>query len=328
MPHRPLWLAALLVLGAAAPAPAQEVDPAAMVDAMQKLGGKHPGLRPSFAKGVCGEITFTPTAEAASLSKAATFAAPSRGVVRLAVAGSSLKASDKGRTARGMSMALDLPGGAEHHLVLSSAAVFIVNDPADFVPFLEARLPDPATGKPDPARIKAFGDAHPETLRQAAYLKDAPVPASFAHSPFFGVNTFIFEDAAGAKRPGRWIVEPQAGVVGLTPEQIEKGPDDYLVEELRGRLAKGPVAWDVFVQLPEPGDPLLDATLQWPAERKRIKMGAFTVTAIDAAGVSGPCQPMMFDPLVLPAGVEPSDDPVLLVRSPAYAVSLSRRLEN
>jgi catalase len=34
---------------------------------------------------------------------------------------------------------------------------------------------------------------------------------------------------------------------------------------------------------------------------------------------------MMFDPLALPEGIEPSDDPVLQVRSPAYAVSLSRR---
>jgi catalase len=34
----------------------------------------------------------------------------------------------------------------------------------------------------------------------------------------------------------------------------------------------------------------------------------------------------MFDPMVLPQGIQPSDDPMLRVRSAAYAVSLSRRL--
>ena len=35
----------------------------------------------------------------------------------------------------------------------------------------------------------------------------------------------------------------------------------------------------------------------------------------------------MFDPLLLPEGIEPSNDPILLVRSEAYAISLSHRLE-
>jgi catalase len=33
----------------------------------------------------------------------------------------------------------------------------------------------------------------------------------------------------------------------------------------------------------------------------------------------------MFNPLQLPKGIEPSDDPILLARPAAYAVSLSRR---
>jgi catalase len=32
-----------------------------------------------------------------------------------------------------------------------------------------------------------------------------------------------------------------------------------------------------------------------------------------------------FDPLTLPAGMAPSDDPVLLVRSPVYSESYNRR---
>jgi catalase len=44
-------------------------------------------------------------------------------------------------------------------------------------------------------------------------------------------------------------------------------------------------------------------------------------------GTPGECEREMFDPLLLPEGIEPSNDPILLVRSEAYAVSLSRRLE-
>ena len=35
----------------------------------------------------------------------------------------------------------------------------------------------------------------------------------------------------------------------------------------------------------------------------------------------------MFNPVLLPAGIDPSEDPMLLIRAPAYAVSLSRRLQ-
>ena len=35
----------------------------------------------------------------------------------------------------------------------------------------------------------------------------------------------------------------------------------------------------------------------------------------------------MFNPVLLPAGIDPSEDPMLLIRAPAYAVSLSRRTQ-
>jgi hypothetical protein len=48
-----------------------------------------------------------------------------------------------------------------------------------------------------------------------------------------------------------------------------------------------------------------------------------------SAGPQGGAQTTVtiFDPLRLPEGIEPSNDPILLVRSEAYAISLSRRLE-
>ena len=43
------------------------------VNEMNKLWGRHPGIRANHAKGVVVEGTFTPTKDAASLSKAALF---------------------------------------------------------------------------------------------------------------------------------------------------------------------------------------------------------------------------------------------------------------
>ncbi len=38
------------------------------------------------------------------------------------------------------------------------------------------------------------------------------------------------------------------------------------------------------------------------------------------------CEPINFDPLVMVEGIGPTDDPILLFRSPAYAASFGKRL--
>lgn len=48
--------------------------------------------------------------------------------------------------------------------------------------------------------------------------------------------------------------------------------------------------------------------------------------AVEPAGRKGPCDAEQFDPNSLPDGIEPSDDPILKVRTDGYAISYSRRL--
>jgi catalase len=73
-----------------------------------------------------------------------------------------------------------------------------------------------------------------------------------------------------------------------------------------------------------PGDPTNDATIPWPADREYIDAGTLTVTGIEAEG-AGNCRDINFDPLVLPVGIAPSDDPLLSARSAVYSVSFARR---
>jgi catalase len=45
----------------------------------------------------------------------------------------------------------------------------------------------------------------------------------------------------------------------------------------------------------------------------------------DSPQLSGDCRDINYDPLVLPSGIEGSDDPLLAARSAAYAASYMRR---
>jgi catalase len=64
----------------------------------------------------------------------------------------------------------------------------------------------------------------------------------------------------------------------------------------------------------------------WPANRKEFKAGTLTISsATPQAGA--PCEKINYDPLVMADGIEATDDPILKFRSPAYAVSFSKRMQ-
>ena len=53
-------------------------------------------------------------------------------------------------------------------------------------------------------------------------------------------------------------------------------------------------------------------------------MGTLTLDRVDAEDTSAATD-LNFDPLVLPAGIAPSDDPLLSARSAVYSQSFTRR---
>lgn len=322
-----LLVGTLVALAAPIPAAAAEATPEALVDALNAVFGKHKGLRASHAKGVCAEGRWLPTAEARALSTSLLFAGEGRVIARFSMAGGNPKVSDKSRTPRGLALHIELPGGAEHDFVLLSAPVFAAKDPDTFLGLLRARAPDPATGKPDPEKAKAFMDANPDTKVQPAYMAKAPITASYATTPYWGIHTFWLTDAQGAKKPVRWSFTPEAGVVGLSEEEQKQKGDDYLAAELHERLAKGPAAWTVRLHLGATGDPLDDPTATWPEDRPSVTVARLEIRAADPPGEKGACDPVMFRPDNLAPGFEPSADPILAIRSAAYAVSLARRME-
>ena len=103
---------------------------------------------------------------------------------------------------------------------------------------------------------------------------------------------------------------------------VEGSPDQVAAQVQR--LRQGPLRWHMIVTVAAPGDPVDDATKAWPADRRQVDVGTLTIDRAQAEE-NGACRNITFDPLILPAGMAASDDPLLPARSAVYSVSLTRR---
>jgi catalase len=325
---RSLAIGAASVALLAAPAAAQTApppSPIAVVDAFEAALGKISTHRPSHGKGICAAGSFTATPDGTRLSVSPVFSGqPIPTIIRFGVGGAGPAAPDTARSTRGLSVRFQAPGGVVWDMANISVPVFGSPTPQALVEGLLARSPDPATGRPDPEKVAAYVAANPKTTAQGRWLAANAPPASWATTPYWGVNAFRFRGQDGEVRHARWVFEPVAGTERLTEEQMRSLPRDYLADDLRRRVAAGPVAFDMWLQFPGPGDDLLDPTVAWPDDRPRTRVGRLTVTEV-APGQGGACDPISYLFLDQAPGVELSDDPTLRARAAAYAVSLSRR---
>ena len=298
------------------------LTPARLVDALQRnSGGVHPGYRRNHAKGVCVAGYFEGNGNASAYSVAPVFAVGRTPVVgRLAIPGGNPYVPDGSVPIRSLALRFDLPNGQQWRTGMNSMPVFPVATPQAFYAQQVASRPDPATGKPDPARLAAFFAAHPETAAFRAWARTARPSASFVTESYYGLDAFYFIDAQGGRHAVRWRMVPETTDAAAAPA----GDADYLVADLERRLATGPQRWRLLVTLARPGDPTDDATRAWPADRTTLDAGTL-VLASEQPQDSGPCRDVNYDPTVLPAGIAVSDDPLLPARSAAYADSYLRR---
>jgi catalase len=108
------------------------------------------------------------------------------------------------------------------------------------------------------------------------------------------------------------------------PAQSATQDKNYLFDDLIARVHRGPVQWHLVVTVGQAGDPTNDATLPWPSDRERLEVGTLTIDRVEGEA-PGNCRDINFDPLVLPSGIAPSDDPLLSARSAVYSQSFRRR---
>ncbi len=306
-------------------APSDTPLPVALVGALNTLShGPHAGYRANHAKGVMVEGVFTPSPGAVAFSKAPHFAKRVPVLVRFSdgTGVPNLPDADPNASPHGIAIRFQLPGGAFTDIVSISANGFPVATPEDFLAFLRAAAQSgPDVPKPTP--IEAFLGTHPAAVTFVTTPR--PPPVSFATLTFYGVNAFKFTNAEGVSHYARYQIVPVSGQQSLTAEQTKAADSNYLMDELPKRMAKGPVKFRLYAQVADDKDSIDDATVVWPDSRKRVLLGTLSLDHSIKDQVAAQ-KTIMFSPLNLQAGIEPSADPVLLARPSAYGVSFSQRI--
>ena len=214
---------------------------AELLDGLDKLaGGIHPGFRPVHAKGVMYSGTFTPSPDAAKLTRAPHAARPSTPVtVRFSASAGIPCVADNdpmGASPQGIAVRFHLAEHVHTDIIAHSHNGFPVRSGEEFLEFVQAAAAS-GPGGPSPPPIVAFLAAHPAA--KAFVEAPKPIPTSFARQAYFAITAFKFTNSAGQSRFGRFRFRPEAGTEFLTPEQAAKKTADFLAAELSQRLAKG-----------------------------------------------------------------------------------------
>src|SRR2546425_2269617 len=215
-------------------------------------GGVHPGFRPAHSKGLMCIGTFSPSPEAARLTRAPHATRPSTPVtVRYSNSTGipTMPDNDQARSGpRGIAVRFHLADHVHTDIVAHSTNGFPVRTGEEFLEFLRAAAAF-GTGKPE--ALGAFLAAHPNARRFVEAPK--PIPTSFAREAFFAVTSFKFTNAQGISRHGRFRIRPEAGTEYLSNDDAAAKSANFLFDEIGERLARGPVRLCAFGEMAGPG---------------------------------------------------------------------------
>lgn len=300
----------------------QRLTPKKLINVLETNNGVHPGFRRNHSKGVCVIGHFESSGEARSYSTAQVFNVARTPVVgRFALPAGNPYAPDNSVPIRSLALRFTQANGQQWRTGMNSMPVFPVGTPEAFYQLQQAQSPDPATGKPNPAAVPAFFGSHPEAAPFLAWIKTAKPSASYVTETYNSVNAFYLVNAAGQRQAVRWSMVPVAqDTAGATAPE----GGDFLEKDLVQRISAGPLRWQLNITLAHPGDPVNDASKAWPEGRKVLNAGTLVLESTQPQ-LNGECRDINYDPLVLPAGIEGSDDPLLAARSAGYATSYLRR---
>lgn len=296
-----------------------------LLDALDQLFGLHPGFRAVHAKGIIAKGSFTPSIAASKLTKAPHANRPTTPVVvRYSDFAGVPNVPDNdpnGSGPRGMAVRFYLADHVHTDIVAHSADGFPVSNAEEFLGFVRS-LATSGPNSPKPTPFETFLASHPATQRFVEIPK--PIPTSFARECFFSVAAYRFTNSEGVSRFGRYRLRPIEGNEYLSPEAAAKQTENFLVDEIAQRIAKGPVKFKVIVQLAQEGDDVNTSTAVWEGTREEINFGTISLDAM--ADQNDPeMRKIIFDPIPRVEGIDPSDDPLLEVRAAIYLLSGRRR---
>jgi catalase len=297
------------------------VSPDDAIEAIRGTGGAQPGCRALHAKGTLYRGTFTATPEASGLSRAQHLdGSDTPALIRFSNGSGNPAQRDGLSGVRGMAVKFTLPDGSTTDVSTQTARLFVSATPDGFVDLLKAMRP----GRTMPLRMAAYLATHPRVVRALPILREAGrIPASYATAEYHGLHAFRWVGADGSARFVRYHLRPAVGEEYLSTQAGRAKDPDFLTDELNARLQRGPVRFHLRVQVAGPNDSTVDPSAPW-SNSETTNVGTLVITGLDTEREHGG-DIVVFDPMRVTDGIEPSDDPVLHFRSLAYSASVKLR---
>jgi catalase len=286
----------------------------------ETMFGPHPGFRPAHAKGLMLSGTFKPAPSAQSLTRAPHAVRESTPVtVRFSNSTGLPALPDNVAEAnpRGLAIRFNLAEHVHTDIVSHSTDGFPARDGYEFLELLRAAA---ASGPdvPSPKPVEVFLGSHPAAL--AFVQTPKPFASSLARQTYYAVTAFAFTNAAGEVRFGRYRIIPEEGNDFLSDDKAAGLAPDYHFDEIAERVGKGPVRFQIKVQVAAPGDVTDDATVHWPENRELVDFGTVELNAVMPDSLAQQ-KHIIFDPIPRVDGIEPSADPLLELRAAVYLLS-------
>ncbi len=229
--------------------------------------------------------------------------------------------NDPNASPRGIAIRFHLAEHVHTDIIGHSVDAFPVRTVEEFLEFLRAVVASPPdAAKPTP--IEKFLSAHPAALGFVQIPK--PMPASFAKESFYAINAYRFTSSEGVTSHGRYRIQPDGPNEYMGAAAEAKAGPNFLFDEIKQRLAKGPVKMRIAVQVAASGDVTNDSTVRWPKERPQTDFGTVEITGV-VPDNDAEQKHIIFDPIPRVDGIGPSEDPLLEPRASVYLMSGRRR---
>ncbi|ORB75857.1 catalase family peroxidase [Mycobacterium scrofulaceum] len=297
------------------------VTPDEAIEAIRGTGGAQPGCRALHAKGTLYRGTFTATPDAVMLTRAKHFDGSTvPALIRFSNGAGNPTQRDNVPGVRGMAVKFTLPDGSTTDVSTQTARLFVSSTPDGFVDLLKAMRP----GLTTPLRMAKHFLTHPRLLGALPVLRDAnKIPASYATIEYHGLHAFRWVADDGSARFVRYHMVPAATESYLSASSAHGEGPDFLTGELNSRLDGGPVRFHYRVQIGGPTDSTVDPSAPWQSTQIAT-VGTLEITGPETEREHGG-DIVVFDPMRVTDGIEPSDDPVLHFRTLAYSASVKLR---
>lgn len=299
------------------------VTPQDAIATINQVFGRHAGFRTLHARGTFCTGTFTATPEAATLTRAAHMQGSTvPALVRFSNGSGHPRVPDARPTARGLAVKFTLPDGSQTDLSAQTARLFSSRTVDGFLALVKAAKPSVSSLWRFPLLVAQ----HPEILRTLrANAPTLRTPSSYATVGYHALHAFRWVDADGGSRFVRYHWVPEAGESFVSQTALRTKARTFLSDELGERLAAAPIRFRLDVQVAGPSDSTVDPSAPWSSQQ-RIDVGTLEVTGLaDDPEADGGV--VVFDPINVTDGIEPSDDEILHFRSKSYSVSVEQRLE-